>query len=127
MLEIFWCLVLVVILVGIVYFVGSIIEEVISDSIRKIREGDKTEVFQARRFSDNFVMKPNNYYMKIVTLTGEVTAVKTDSGGTQQIELDGSVLCEFSEPQKGIIPRTNIKISGVCLGRIITGCKIEAS
>ena len=131
MLEILWTIFISVFLVGIVYLVGNLIDEIIIDGFTTIRK-DKNkkskneEVFSAQRFADNFVLNPKEYYKRKVKLSGEVTEITTDITNQQKIELDGTVLCDFTEPQKNIEKGMNIKISGLCMGRIITGCKIEA-
>ena len=71
----------------------------------------------------------SRYYLRIILVAGKVTASNTlpALGGQtrHRVELDGVICCEFNEFQDWVREGKTAEISGLCLGKILTGCRIE--
>lgn len=82
-----------------------------------------------REMSVNPRMFQSRYYLKVIVVAGRVTGstiLQAVAGQRRhRVELDGVICCEFNEIQECVKEGTAAEISGLCLGKILTGCRIE--
>lgn len=94
---------------------------------------DEIITIEAAKLGRELAVNPRNfqgrYYLKMLAVSGEITSIqRVQTSGSEyrhRIELDGVIACEFNEIQEGLFEGMRAEISGLCLGKTLTGCRIE--
>lgn len=69
----------------------------------------------------------SRYYLRRINITGTVTSSEILSAPDKcrhHVILDNVIRCEFAQVQDNIHDGEKIEISGLCLGKILTGCSV---
>lgn len=131
-LEAVVALMFAVMIAGGVGIAGLVLENAANRLLRKTHE-DEVITIEAAKLGRELAVNPINfqskYYLKLLVVSGMITSIQTvqTSGRScrHRIELDGVIACEFNEIQEGLQEGMSAEISGLCLGKILTGCRIE--
>ena len=131
-LDVVFGLMSAVILAGLVFIAGLILEHVADRLLRRDPEDEIIRI-EAARLGRELAVNPRSfqsrYHMKMLLVNGTITSIQiVQSSGSDyrhRIELDGVIACEFNEVQEGLSEGMRAEISGLCLGKILTGCRIE--
>ena len=115
-----------------VMIAGLILENIAARLLRKAPE-DESITIEAAKLGRELAVNPRNfqgrYYLKVLAVRGKITGIqRVQTSGRDyrhRIELDGVIECEFNEEQEGFCEGMTAEISGLCLGKILTGCRIE--
>lgn len=76
------------------------------------------------RYSSSFMSK---YYLRKINIIGTVTSSEilcAPNKCRHHVILDNVICCEFAQVQDNIHDGKKIEISGLCLGKILTGCSV---
>ena len=76
-------------------------------------------------FSDGSSDFQSRYYLRKVCVSGKITSSKVIHEHKHQVLLDEVILCEFNSVQDWVKEGIDVEISGLCLGKILTGCEAE--
>ena len=131
-LDIVFGLMSAVIIAGGVFAFGLVLEKAANRILRQKPE-DEIITIDAAKLGRELAVNPRNfqgrYYLKLLVVSGEITGIqRVQTSGSEyrhRIELDGVIACEFNELQEGICEGMRAEFSGLCLGKILTGCRIE--
>ena len=131
-LEVIVSMMCAVMIAGGVMIAGLILENIAERILRKAPE-DESITIEAARLGRELAVNPRSfqsrYHMKMLLVNGTITSIQiVQSSGSDyrhRIELDGVIACEFNEVQEGLSEGMRAEISGLCLGKILTGCRIE--
>lgn len=131
-LDILFGLMSAVIITGGVFAFGLVLENAAKRILSPHTE-DEIITIEAAKLGRELAVNPRNfqgrYYLKVLAVRGKITTIqRVQTSGSEyrhRIELDGVIECEFNEIQEGLCDGTNAEISGLCLGKILTGCRIE--
>ncbi len=131
-LEVIFSLICAVIITGGVCAAGLMLENAAVRFLLKAPD-DEIITIDAEKLGRELAVNPRNfqgrYYLKVLAVRGKITSIqRVQTSGSEyrhRIELDGVIECEFNEMQEELCDGTNAEISGLCLGKILTGCRIE--
>ena len=131
-LDIMIALMSAVIISGGVLIAGLVLERATDKLLRKPPEDEIISIEAAklgRELAVNSRDFQSRYYLKLLTVSGKVTGIETVQTSAREyrhrVELDEVIACEFNEIQKGLCEGMRAEISGLCLGKTLTGCRIE--
>ena len=131
-LDIVFGLMSAVIIAGGVFAFGLVLEKAANRILRQKPE-DEIITIDAAKLGRELAVNPRNfqgrYYLKLLVVSGEITGIqRVQTSGSEyrhRIELDGVISCEFNEIHEGLCEGMRAKISGLCLGKMLTGCRID--
>lgn len=123
--EVFWYFGAACLAVIVVYLFGYVLGGLTGS---KTAEGQETRISASRLglvFSDGASDFQHKYYLRKVYVSGKITSSKVVHEQKHQVLLDGVILCEFNSVQDWVKEGIDVEISGLCLGKILTGCEAE--
>ncbi len=125
MQEVLWCFMAACLIVIVLYLFGYVLGNLTGS---KTYDGGEIRISASRlglAFSDGSSDFQSSYYLRKVCVSGKITSSKVVHEQKHQVLLDGVIMCEFNSVQDWVREGTDAEISGLCLGKILTGCEAE--